>query len=521
MRRYKVGYIEILAALFIGCIIGYGYSRYLASKRLSSQEAEAKKMLEKVKKDSEAIRRQAEIEAKELVLQAKTEAAQEIKAQRKSLQRKEERLLKREENIERKGEFLSSKEIEIAKRERRLIKQEQYLKQKEEKSKKIINEANAFLEKISGMTKEEAKKELHNQLIEEAKQEAAKYIKQIEDETREEAHKKAKQILATAIQRYAGEFVSERTVTVVPLPSEDMKGRIIGREGRNIRTLEAISGVDIIIDDTPDAVVLSGFDPLRRETARITLEKLIADGRIHPTRIEELFRKTKSEIEETIKEAGKQAVLELGLRHLHPELVKLLGKLKYRTSYAQNVLAHSIEVGLLCGIISGELGNNIEEAKRAGLLHDIGKAVNHQQEGTHAAVGASIAKKYKESSQIIHAIAAHHEEEKPQTTLAYLVIAADALSGARPGARRETLDLYLKRIEELEQICNSFKGVERSYAIQAGREVRILVHNSEVDDEQAQILSKEIARKIEKELTYPGQIKVTVIRETRAVEYAK
>lgn len=358
-------------------------------------------------------------------------------------------------------------------------------------------------------------------MLENARHESAKQIKLIEEETRDEADKKAKKIIATAIQRYAGDYVSEATVSVVHLPTDEMKGRIIGREGRNIRALEAATGMDLIIDDTPEAVIISGFNPIRREVARISIEKLIADGRIHPARIEEIVAKTTEELDLAIKEAGERATFELGIHGLHHEVIKFLGRLKYRTSYSQNQLQHSIEVGFLAGAMAAELGMNPRHAKRAGLLHDIGKAIDHEVEGSHAMIGADLLKKYGESPKIIHAVRSHHEEEKPETVLAILVQAADALSGARPGARREMLETYVKRLEELERISRSFQGVEKAFAIQAGREIRVIVENSRVSDDDAVLLSKDIATKIEKELTYPGQIKVTVIRETRAVEYAK
>jgi ribonuclease Y len=371
------------------------------------------------------------------------------------------------------------------------------------------------------MSASEAKKELMHVMEDEAKHDAAKIIKQIEEEARETADKKAKEIMALAIQRYAGEYVAERTVSVVPLPSDEMKGRIIGREGRNIRALEAATGIDLIIDDTPEAVILSGFNPVRREVARLSLEKLIGDGRIHPGRIEEVVAKATEEVELTIKEAGEQAAFDLGVHGIHPEVLKLIGRLKYRTSYTQNVYQHSLEVAFLCGIMAAELGINVKQAKRAGLLHDLGKAVDHEVEGSHAVIGAELARKYGESPKIVHAIMAHHEDEKPSTVLAILVQAADALSGARPGARREMMETYVKRLEDLERIATSFGGVQSSFAIQAGREIRVMVSSDQVTDETAVIMARDIAKKIEAEMTYPGQIKVNVIRETRAVEFAR
>ena len=377
------------------------------------------------------------------------------------------------------------------------------------------------MEEISGMTASEAKQFLMDSMIDEAKFDVAKRIRVIEEEARETADKKSKEILALAIQRYAGEYVAERTVSVVALPSDEMKGRIIGREGRNIRALEAATGIDLIIDDTPEAVILSGFNPVRREVAKLSLEKLIADGRIHPGRIEEVVAKATEEVEQAIKEAGDQAAFDLGVHGVHPEILKLIGRLRYRTSYSQNVYQHSLEVAFICGIMAAELGINVKQAKRAGLLHDLGKAVDHEVEGSHAVIGADIARKYGESPKIIHAILAHHEDEKPATVLAVLVQAADALSGARPGARREMMETYVKRLEDLERIATSFGGVTNSFAIQAGREIRVMVSSDEVSDERTLILAKDIAKKIEAEMTYPGQIKIHVIRETRAVDYAR
>ncbi|MEM1347878.1 MAG: ribonuclease Y, partial [Myxococcota bacterium] len=377
------------------------------------------------------------------------------------------------------------------------------------------------LEEVARLSAEEAKSQIIEQIVGEAKIEASRNIRAIEEEAIEEADKRAKKVISVAVQRYAGEFVAERSVNVVQLPSDDLKGRIIGREGRNIRALEAATGVDIIIDDTPEAVIVSGFDPVRREIARLTLEKLISDGRIHPSRIEEVAGKTEQEVSQKIKEAGEQAAFELGIHKLHPELLRTLGRLRYRTSYGQNMWSHSIEVGFLCGLMASELGVNVKVARRAGLLHDIGKALTHEQEGSHALIGAELAAKYGETEIVRNAIAAHHNEEPQNSVIAHLVIAADALSGARPGARREILETYIKRLEDLERISMDFEGVEKTYAIQAGREIRVMVQNSRVDDDQAFVLSREIARKIEDELTYPGQIKVTVIRETRAGDYAR
>jgi ribonuclease Y len=440
---------------------------------------------------------------------------------RRELQSQEKRLLQKEENLDRKASNVDNREEELGKREKSLGQMEEQIRDKEKDAENLVREQMAVLERLSGMSSEEAKKHIIKTMESEARHDAAKRIKQIEDEAKETADKKAKEILALAIQRYAGDFVAEKTVSVVALPSDEMKGRIIGREGRNIRAIEAATGIDLIIDDTPEAVIISGFNPIRREVARLALERLIADGRIHPARIEEVVNKAAQDVDNAIREAGEQATFDVGVHGIHLEIIKLIGRLKYRTSYGQNVLQHSLEVAFLCGIMAAELGVNVKQAKRAGLLHDIGKAVDHEIEGSHALIGADLARKYGESPKIVHALAAHHEEEKPETVLAVLVQAADALSGARPGARREMLETYVKRLTDLERIGTSSPGVTNCYAIQAGREIRVIVSSEEVSDAQSHILAKEIARKIEDEMTYPGQIKVNVIRETRAVEYAK
>lgn len=445
----------------------------------------------------------------------------ELKNLKVEIQKREERLIKREELVERKAEALQARENEVAKREKAISLKEKEVEEARAIQANLIADSKKTLEQIAGMTQEEARKLLTEKLLNEVRLSAAKEIKQIEEEAKEEAEKRAKRVIGIAIGRYAGEFVSERTVSVVSLPNEEMKGRIIGREGRNIRAFEAVTGVDVIIDDTPDTVILSAFNPIRREIARASLEKLVSDGRIHPARIEDIVEKTTKEVDQKIKEAGEEALFELSLGPMHPELVKMVGCLKYRMSYAQNVLTHSIECGFLCGLMAAELGMSVKEARRAGLLHDIGKAIDHKTDGPHALVGANFARKYGESAEIVHAIAAHHEEEKPLTVLAHLVMAADALSGARPGARKESLESYVKRLQDLEEISNSFEGVERTYAIQAGREVRVIVSADKVPDEHVPMLAKDIAKKIEEKLAYPGQIKVCVIRETRAIEYAK
>ncbi len=417
--------------------------------------------------------------------------------------------------------MLEMRENEQARREQQLKNKEETLQQKDQQYTRLIEDMRKHLEQVATMTRDEAKQRLMEQMIEEARHDAARRIMQIEEEAREEAERRAKKVISIAVERLSGEFVAERTASVIHLPSDDMKGRIIGREGRNIRAIEAATGVDIIIDDTPEAVLVSSHSPIRREIARVALERLIADGRIHPSRIEEVVKKAEQEVEESVREAGQRAVLELGVHGLHPEIVKLLGMLKYRYSYGQNVLMHSIETAYICGIMAAELGLNEKQARRAGLLHDIGKAVSHEIEGSHAIIGGEVARKYGESAKIVNAIAAHHEEVRAETVLAPLVDAADALSGARPGARREVLESYVRRLEELEEISNSFTGVEKSFAVQAGREVRIIVNPVSVTDSEATILAREVAKRIENQLTYPGQIKVTVIRETRATEFAR
>jgi len=445
----------------------------------------------------------------------------ELKTARSDLNKKEERLSKKEEAIEKKGDSLDQREDDVARRERTVAQDEKGLKQALEEQEAIVSEARKGLEKIAGMNQDEARKAFKEQLMDDVRLSAARQIKEIEEEARDEAEKRAKRIVGIAISRYAGEYAGERTVSVVNLPNEEMKGRIIGREGRNIRAFEAATGMDVIIDDSPDAVIISGFNPVRREVARRSLEKLVSDGRIHPARIEEIVEKVSREVDQKVRKAGDDALYELELGSMHTELVKLIGQLKFRSSYGQNVLNHSIEVGFLAGLMGAEMGIPIKEAKRAGLLHDIGKAVDHEIEGPHAMIGANLARKFDEPAEIVHAIAAHHEEEKPLTLLAHLICAADAISGARPGARKESLENYVKRLNELEGISNSFRGVERSFAIRAGREIRVIVENGKVNDEQAAGLARDIARKIEDDMTYPGQIKVCVIRETRAVEMAK
>lgn len=519
--KIEIAIVLILAAGGLGYFIGNMLRKRLSDTLVSKAEELASKIVDDAKREAETITKEAELKAKDEVFQAKAEAEREAKEKRKDLQALEKRLQQKEENLDKKMNLFDQRDADLTKKDQALLTREQGLAQKEEKLDALVAEQREKLESISGLSSAEAKKILMDAMESEAKLDAAKRIKVIEEEARETADKKSKEIIALAIQRYAGEYVAERSVSVVALPSDEMKGRIIGREGRNIRALEAATGIDLIIDDTPEAVILSGFNPVRREVAKIALEKLITDGRIHPGRIEEVVAKAEEEVEQTIKEAGDQAAFDLGVHGIHPEILKLIGRLKYRTSYSQNVYQHSLEVAFLCGIMASELGVNVKQAKRAGLLHDLGKAVDHEVEGSHAVIGAELARKYGESPKIVHAIMAHHEDEKPSTVLAVLVQAADALSGARPGARREMMETYVKRLDDLERIATSFAGVNNSFAIQAGREIRVMVSSDEVTDERAVVLAKDIAKKIEAEMTYPGQIKVNVIRETRAIEYAR
>jgi ribonucrease Y len=513
--------IAIVIIAIAGLFAGFVLARFIQKKKVGEYEKIGKKILEDAKKEADVLIREASIQAKDVAIQSKNEFEQEIKTRKIELQNIERRLSQKESNLDKKTELIDKKEDELSKKDREVTNKHSQLDNKIKEYETILVKERENLEKISGLTAEEAKKILMHLMEDDAKYEALKICKKIEEDARERADKKAKEIIAQSIQRYAGDYVGEDAVSTVSLPNEEMKGRIIGREGRNIRALEAATGVDIIIDDTPEAVILSCFNPIRREVARIAIERLISDGRIHPARIEEIVSKVAEEMEEKIKEAGEQAIFDLGIHNVHPELVRLLGRLKYRSSYAQNIYQHSLEVAFICGIIASELRINIKEAKRAGLLHDIGKAVDHEVEGSHASLGADLAKKHGESDIIVHAILAHHEDVQASGILDVIVQAADALSGARPGARREMLETYIKRLGELERISNSFPGVEKSYAIQAGREIRIIVSSEKINDEQTYLLSRDIAKKIETDLSYPGQIKIVVIRETRAVEYAK
>ncbi len=516
--------IYILLSIVAGA--GAGYVIYLYKKSKISEEKlkiheEVQRIIEEAKKEAEAIKKEAHITAKEVVYQLKSEAEREIKEKTKEISYQEKRLRQKEELLDRKLEQVERKEAELNRIEKELILREKQILDRENHYKQLIKEQQNLLEKIANMKEEEARQELFRKIEQETRFEAAKLIKRIEDEAKQEADKKAKEILSLAVQRYASDYVVDATVTAVSLPSDEMKGRIIGREGRNIRAFEALTGVDLVVDDTPELVILSSFDPIRREVARIALERLIADGRIHPARIEEVVEKARRDVDISIKEEGEKAVFELGLSGIHPEIIKLIGRLKYRTSYGQNVLQHSKEVAWLSGIMAGEIGVNVNLAKRAGLLHDIGKAVDHEMEGSHQEIGAMLARKYGESEEVINAILSHHEDVEFSCVESALVAAADALSAARPGVRRETIESYIKRLTKLEELAMSFQGVQTSYAIQAGREVRLIVRPDILSDEECALLARELSKRIEKELSYPGQIKVTVIRESRFIEYAK
>ncbi len=521
MSAWVTGLLGILIGLAVAIPCTFFVIKKIQKNKAEKDNASAKSLLEEAKLEAKNLKKEAILEAKEETLRLTSECDQELKLRRSEVQKAENRINQREEFLDKKEELIEKKNEQIDKIKEDLANKEQDLNKKFDEQNEILNKMTSELERISKLSKEDAKKELIAKYEEDAKKEAAIIVRDIENKAKEEADKKAREIVTLAIQKTAVDHTSEVTVSTVALPNDEVKGRIIGREGRNIRALESATGVDLIIDDTPEAVVLSSFDPVRREIARISLEKLILDGRIHPARIEEMVDKVTKDIENSIKEEGEAAVFDAGIHGMHPELIKLLGRLKYRTSYGQNVLKHSLEVAYLSGLIAAEVGANEQIAKRGGLLHDIGKAIDHETEGTHVSIGVELATKYKENKEVIHCIAAHHGNVEFESLEAIIVQTADAISSSRPGARRESLEAYIKRLTALEEIANSFKGVETSYAIQAGREIRIIVKPNEVSDEQALFMAKDIAKKIEKEMEYPGQIKVNVIRETRNVDYAK
>ena len=504
----------ILISLAIGLLIGMFIRKKIAESKIESAEQEAKRLVELAKIEAENLRKEEIFKAKEEIMNARNELDQEIKERRGEIQKQESRIIQKEENLEKRSE-------NFEKKERELEREEQAVKEKEQEIEELKQKQMQVLQDTAKLTQEEAKVQILKNVEQGLTAEKATLVRELEQKAKEESSKNAKEIISYAIQKCAADHSSETTVSIVPLPSDDIKGRIIGREGRNIKALETLTGIDLIIDDTPEAVILSGFDPLRREVARIALEKLIDDGRIHPAKIEEMVEKAKEELSATIKEEGERAVLETGVIGLNPEIVKLLGKLKYRTSYGQNVLNHSIEVSNLARIMAEELGLDPKLARRAGLLHDIGKALDHDMEGTHVEIGVEVLKKFKENPLVINAVEAHHGDVEPQTLEAVLVQAADAISASRPGARRETLEAYIKRLENLENIADSFDGVEKSFAIQAGREVRIIVKPDKISDDQMTLLARDVSKRIEDEMDYPGQIKVNIIRETRVVDYAK
>ena len=519
--------MEYMIVLFSALIIiGSGVITFLVlKKKLNQESTDIEKnqaiLLEEAKRKAETLLKEAKLEAKSRLLEMKSDFDTETAETRADLKKEERRLSKKSEKLDKLEEQSAKREQELNRKDKDVQKKHDNASKMEGQYHNLLEETKKELEKVSGLTSEEAKDLLLKAMAEDAKHEGAKLIKKITSEAKEQADKEAKKIIATSIQRYAGDYVAERTVSVVHLPGDEMKGRIIGREGRNIRALEAATGIDLIIDDTPEAVILSGFNPVRREVARLSLEKLISDGRIHPARIEDVVERATEEVDQTIKEAGEQAAFDLGVHGIDSELIKVVGKLKFRTSYAQNVLQHSVEVGFLAGTIAAELGLNVKLARRMGLLHDIGKAVDHEIDGAHAIIGAKLAKKYGEHENVINAIAAHHEDQMPETVYDYIVQAGDALSGARPGARKESLENYIKRLEDLEGIANAFDGVVNTYAIQAGREIRVIVESEKINDDDATMLSRDIARQIEDKMTFPGQVKVVVIRETRAVEYTR
>ncbi len=505
----------------VGLFVGFYLRKRVTESNEKNIKVQSKQIIENAITEAEQLKKEALLQSKEAAYQVKQALEEELRAEREELKDEQRQIKRKRDSLKREWDSFDRKQNELLYSERRVSQQELEWQEKHKEVDELISTKRYELAKLAGISQEEAKKILMDSLESEARMDAAKRLAKIENEMKMEADRKGKNILALAISRYAGDYVADRTVSMVPLPNDEMKGRIIGREGRNIRAIEAATGIDIIIDDTPEAVILSGFNPVRREVARQALLQLINDGRIHPGRIEEVVDKVTKDLEITMREAGEQATFDVGAHGVHVDLINLLGRLKYRTSYGQNVLQHSLEVSFLCGIMASELGVDVKMAKRAGLLHDIGKAVDHEVEGSHAIIGRDLAKKYGEPDEVVYAIGAHHEEQPPQSVIDILVQSADALSGARPGARKEMLQSYVKRLEDLEAIANEFKGVDKSYAIQAGRDLRIIVDSSKVKDEEATVLSQDVARAIESKLTYPGQIRVTVIRETRAVEYAK
>jgi ribonuclease Y len=511
----------VLVGLASGAVLGYVIRQRFSQKKLASSEILSTRIIEEAKKEAETIKKEGVLQAKENLLKLKTEFERDTRDRKTELDALERRLRSKEESLDRRADTLAQKETTSENREKEILNRETQLNEKHERADRLLSEQQRKLEQIAGITAGEAKNVLIQSMEAEARRDAGLLVRKIEEEAKRTADKSSQEIIAYAIQRYAGDYVSENTVSVVNLPSDEMKGRIIGREGRNIRAIEAATGIDLIVDDTPEAVVLSSFDPVRREVARLSLERLITDGRIHPGRIEEIVKKVRTEVDAIIKDTGERISFDVGVHDLHPELITMLGSLKFRTSYSQNALKHSIEVAHLTGMMAAELKMNVKEAKRAGLLHDIGKAIDHKVEGTHAAIGADYAKRFGESARIVQAIATHHEDGRTNTLLGVLVQAADTLSAARPAARREMLESYVKRLEELESIANSFSGVDKCFAIQAGREIRIMVENEKISDNDTVLLCKDIIKKIEAELAYPGQIKVTVIRETRVSDFAR
>ena len=513
--------ISALLGLAVGTLVSYFLIKNVNDSKVTGAKQSAVLIVDEAKREAEALKKEKLLEAKDETHKLRSEAESDIRERRAELQKQENRYLQREENLDRKDEALNKREAGFERKEDALTERQQHVEQMEIKVAELVAKQQTELERISALTREEARGVILHQVENELATDIAVMTKESETRAKEESDKKAREILSLAIQRFAADHVAETTVSVVTLPNDEMKGRIIGREGRNIRTLETLTGIDLIIDDTPEAVILSGFDPIRRETARLALEKLVQDGRIHPARIEEMVEKSRREVDEQIREIGEQTTFDVGVHNLHPDLIKIMGRMRYRTSYGQNVLKHSKEVAFLAGLLAAELGEDVTLARRAGLLHDIGKAIDHEVEGSHVEIGVELATKYKEHPVVINSIASHHGDTEATSVIAVLVAAADALSAARPGARSETLENYIRRLEKLEEISESYDGVEKSFAIQAGREIRIMVRPEQIDDITAHRLARDIRKRIEEEMDYPGHIKVTVIRETRAVEYAK